>query len=153
MLHGIVGFLVDVICCRFQMGVYRHLKVSQWPVLMTVNLMVTRQHDGSKKTIYIYIYLFQEAPLNEQVNSETPVHTENYTQWEFLQLSWSPLAVHHLGLTHKTAMSCWQHVYKFFIVPEYVQKCGCMNFVHLHVKDWLSVTFTGKRSQEDWTAG
>ncbi|KAM8750666.1 endoplasmic reticulum-Golgi intermediate compartment protein 2-like [Acanthopagrus schlegelii] len=26
MLHGIVGFLVDVICCRFQMGVYSHLK-------------------------------------------------------------------------------------------------------------------------------
>ncbi|KAL7402403.1 hypothetical protein ABVT39_014455 [Epinephelus coioides] len=26
MLHGAVGFLVDVICCRFQMGVYRHLK-------------------------------------------------------------------------------------------------------------------------------
>lgn len=26
MLHGVVGFLVDVICCRFQMGMYRHLK-------------------------------------------------------------------------------------------------------------------------------
>ncbi|KAM4572957.1 endoplasmic reticulum-Golgi intermediate compartment protein 2-like isoform 1-T1 [Odontesthes bonariensis] len=25
MIHGMVGFLVDVICCRFQMGVYRHL--------------------------------------------------------------------------------------------------------------------------------
>lgn len=27
MIHGIVGFLVDVICCRLQMGVYRQLKV------------------------------------------------------------------------------------------------------------------------------
>lgn len=27
MIHGIVGFLVEVICCRFQMGVYRQLKV------------------------------------------------------------------------------------------------------------------------------
>uniref|UniRef100_A0A7N8YE23 Endoplasmic reticulum-Golgi intermediate compartment protein n=1 Tax=Mastacembelus armatus TaxID=205130 RepID=A0A7N8YE23_9TELE len=27
MLHGMVGFLVDVICCRFQMGIYRNLKV------------------------------------------------------------------------------------------------------------------------------
>ncbi|XP_038560951.1 endoplasmic reticulum-Golgi intermediate compartment protein 2-like [Micropterus salmoides] len=26
MLHGVVGFLVDVVCCRFQMGIYRHLK-------------------------------------------------------------------------------------------------------------------------------
>ncbi|TMS05979.1 Endoplasmic reticulum-Golgi intermediate compartment protein 2 [Larimichthys crocea] len=26
MLHGMVGFLLDVICCRFQMGVYRPLK-------------------------------------------------------------------------------------------------------------------------------
>ncbi|XP_068595599.1 endoplasmic reticulum-Golgi intermediate compartment protein 2 [Brachionichthys hirsutus] len=26
MLHGVIGFLVDIICCRFQMGVYRHLK-------------------------------------------------------------------------------------------------------------------------------
>ncbi|XP_039988406.1 endoplasmic reticulum-Golgi intermediate compartment protein 2-like [Xiphias gladius] len=26
MLHGMVGFLVDVIFCRFQMGIYRHLK-------------------------------------------------------------------------------------------------------------------------------
>ncbi|XP_073328399.1 endoplasmic reticulum-Golgi intermediate compartment protein 2-like [Pagrus major] len=26
MLHGIVGFLVDLICCRFQMGVYKNLK-------------------------------------------------------------------------------------------------------------------------------
>lgn len=26
------------------------------------------------------IVLFQEAPLNEQVNSETPVSTENYAQ-------------------------------------------------------------------------
>ncbi|KAM4618811.1 endoplasmic reticulum-Golgi intermediate compartment protein 2 isoform 2-T2 [Polymixia lowei] len=24
MLHGIVGFLTDVVCCHFQMGVYRH---------------------------------------------------------------------------------------------------------------------------------
>uniref|UniRef100_A0A8P4G5Y4 Endoplasmic reticulum-Golgi intermediate compartment protein n=1 Tax=Dicentrarchus labrax TaxID=13489 RepID=A0A8P4G5Y4_DICLA len=28
MVHSMVGFLVDVICCRFQMGIYRHLKVS-----------------------------------------------------------------------------------------------------------------------------
>uniref|UniRef100_A0A674P6N2 Endoplasmic reticulum-Golgi intermediate compartment protein n=1 Tax=Takifugu rubripes TaxID=31033 RepID=A0A674P6N2_TAKRU len=27
MIHGIVGFLVDVICCRLKMGVYRQLKV------------------------------------------------------------------------------------------------------------------------------
>uniref|UniRef100_A0A8C9XLA6 Endoplasmic reticulum-Golgi intermediate compartment protein n=1 Tax=Sander lucioperca TaxID=283035 RepID=A0A8C9XLA6_SANLU len=26
MLHGVIGFLVDVICCRFQMGIYKHLK-------------------------------------------------------------------------------------------------------------------------------
>lgn len=26
MLHGMVGFLVDVVCCRFQMGMYKHLK-------------------------------------------------------------------------------------------------------------------------------
>ncbi|XP_037306429.1 endoplasmic reticulum-Golgi intermediate compartment protein 2 [Pungitius pungitius] len=26
MLHGVVGFLIDVFCCRFQMGIYRHLK-------------------------------------------------------------------------------------------------------------------------------
>uniref|UniRef100_A0A8C6TN18 Endoplasmic reticulum-Golgi intermediate compartment protein n=1 Tax=Neogobius melanostomus TaxID=47308 RepID=A0A8C6TN18_9GOBI len=26
MLHGVVGFLVDVICCRLQMGIYRNLK-------------------------------------------------------------------------------------------------------------------------------
>lgn len=26
MLHGMVGFLVDVVCCRFQMGIYKHLK-------------------------------------------------------------------------------------------------------------------------------
>lgn len=26
MLHGIVGFLVDVVCCRFQMGMYKPLK-------------------------------------------------------------------------------------------------------------------------------
>ncbi|XP_042352691.1 endoplasmic reticulum-Golgi intermediate compartment protein 2-like [Plectropomus leopardus] len=26
MLHGVVGFLVDVFCCRFHMGIYRHLK-------------------------------------------------------------------------------------------------------------------------------
>ncbi|XP_029378880.1 endoplasmic reticulum-Golgi intermediate compartment protein 2-like [Echeneis naucrates] len=26
MLHGMVGFLVDLICCRFQMGIYRNLK-------------------------------------------------------------------------------------------------------------------------------
>nr|XP_020469783.1 endoplasmic reticulum-Golgi intermediate compartment protein 2-like [Monopterus albus] len=26
MLHAIVGFLVDVFCCRFQMGIYKHLK-------------------------------------------------------------------------------------------------------------------------------
>lgn len=26
MVHGMVGFLVDVICCRFQMGIYRNLK-------------------------------------------------------------------------------------------------------------------------------
>lgn len=24
MLHGMVGFIVDVVCCRFQLGVYRH---------------------------------------------------------------------------------------------------------------------------------
>uniref|UniRef100_A0A8C9XJ13 Endoplasmic reticulum-Golgi intermediate compartment protein n=1 Tax=Sander lucioperca TaxID=283035 RepID=A0A8C9XJ13_SANLU len=30
MLHGVIGFLVDVICCRFQMGIYKHLKVSQY---------------------------------------------------------------------------------------------------------------------------
>uniref|UniRef100_A0A3B4YQF3 Endoplasmic reticulum-Golgi intermediate compartment protein n=1 Tax=Seriola lalandi dorsalis TaxID=1841481 RepID=A0A3B4YQF3_SERLL len=35
MLHSMVGFLVDVVCCRFQMGIYRHLKVSE---SMTVNL-------------------------------------------------------------------------------------------------------------------
>uniref|UniRef100_H3D3K2 Endoplasmic reticulum-Golgi intermediate compartment protein n=1 Tax=Tetraodon nigroviridis TaxID=99883 RepID=H3D3K2_TETNG len=45
MIHGIVGFLVEVICCRFQMGVYRQLK--HFPVL-----------------------LFQGAPENEQVNNE-----------------------------------------------------------------------------------
>ncbi|KAM3870317.1 endoplasmic reticulum-Golgi intermediate compartment protein 2 [Diretmus argenteus] len=28
MLHGLVGFLVDVVCCHFQMGVYRHPEVS-----------------------------------------------------------------------------------------------------------------------------
>uniref|UniRef100_A0A674NSQ0 Endoplasmic reticulum-Golgi intermediate compartment protein n=1 Tax=Takifugu rubripes TaxID=31033 RepID=A0A674NSQ0_TAKRU len=28
MIHGIVGFLVDVICCRLKMGVYRQLKVN-----------------------------------------------------------------------------------------------------------------------------
>lgn len=28
MLHGMVGFLVDVVCCRFQMGVYRNCKDS-----------------------------------------------------------------------------------------------------------------------------
>ncbi|KAG7217383.1 hypothetical protein INR49_021550 [Caranx melampygus] len=26
MLHSMVGYLVDVVCCRFQMGAYRHLK-------------------------------------------------------------------------------------------------------------------------------
>ncbi|XP_054632779.1 endoplasmic reticulum-Golgi intermediate compartment protein 2 [Dunckerocampus dactyliophorus] len=26
MLHGMVGFLVDVVCCRFQMGIYKPLK-------------------------------------------------------------------------------------------------------------------------------
>uniref|UniRef100_A0A3Q3WI45 Endoplasmic reticulum-Golgi intermediate compartment protein n=1 Tax=Mola mola TaxID=94237 RepID=A0A3Q3WI45_MOLML len=26
MLHGMVGYLVDIVCCRFQMGIYRHLK-------------------------------------------------------------------------------------------------------------------------------
>ncbi|KAK9516833.1 hypothetical protein VZT92_024743 [Zoarces viviparus] len=26
MLHGVIGFLIDVFCCRFQMGIYRHLK-------------------------------------------------------------------------------------------------------------------------------
>ncbi|KAF1386575.1 hypothetical protein PFLUV_G00096280 [Perca fluviatilis] len=26
MLHGVIGFLVDVICCRFQMGIYKPLK-------------------------------------------------------------------------------------------------------------------------------
>ncbi|KAA8590244.1 endoplasmic reticulum-Golgi intermediate compartment protein 2 [Etheostoma spectabile] len=26
MLHGVIGFLVDVICCRFQIGIYKHLK-------------------------------------------------------------------------------------------------------------------------------
>ncbi|KAG7522185.1 hypothetical protein JOB18_015407 [Solea senegalensis] len=26
MLHGIIGFLVDVVCCRFHMGIYRRLK-------------------------------------------------------------------------------------------------------------------------------
>ncbi|XP_026168095.1 endoplasmic reticulum-Golgi intermediate compartment protein 2-like isoform X1 [Mastacembelus armatus] len=29
MLHGMVGFLVDVICCRFQMGIYRNLKADK----------------------------------------------------------------------------------------------------------------------------
>uniref|UniRef100_A0A4W6E3Q1 Endoplasmic reticulum-Golgi intermediate compartment protein n=1 Tax=Lates calcarifer TaxID=8187 RepID=A0A4W6E3Q1_LATCA len=29
MLHGMVGFLVDVVCCRFQIGIYRHLKVNK----------------------------------------------------------------------------------------------------------------------------
>ncbi|XP_042268635.1 endoplasmic reticulum-Golgi intermediate compartment protein 2-like isoform X2 [Thunnus albacares] len=48
MLHGMVGFLVDVVCCRFQMGMYRPLK--------------------------------EEAPLNMQENSETPLPTENYSQ-------------------------------------------------------------------------
>ena len=28
MLHGMVGFIVDVVCCRFQLGVYRHREVS-----------------------------------------------------------------------------------------------------------------------------
>lgn len=28
MIHGMVGFLVDVVCCRFQMGIYKHLKES-----------------------------------------------------------------------------------------------------------------------------
>uniref|UniRef100_A0A8C4F4V4 Endoplasmic reticulum-Golgi intermediate compartment protein n=1 Tax=Dicentrarchus labrax TaxID=13489 RepID=A0A8C4F4V4_DICLA len=33
MVHSMVGFLVDVICCRFQMGIYRHLKAnSETPV-------------------------------------------------------------------------------------------------------------------------
>lgn len=30
MLHGMVGFLVDVICCRFQIGIYKPLKVSEY---------------------------------------------------------------------------------------------------------------------------
>lgn len=30
MLHGMVGFLVDTICCRFQMGIYKPLKVNQF---------------------------------------------------------------------------------------------------------------------------
>lgn len=29
MLHGMVGFLVDVVCCRFQIGVYKNLKVRE----------------------------------------------------------------------------------------------------------------------------
>ncbi|XP_040019966.1 endoplasmic reticulum-Golgi intermediate compartment protein 2 [Gasterosteus aculeatus] len=28
MLHGVVGFLIDVFCCRFQIGIYRHLKTA-----------------------------------------------------------------------------------------------------------------------------
>uniref|UniRef100_A0A8C6TIV8 Endoplasmic reticulum-Golgi intermediate compartment protein n=1 Tax=Neogobius melanostomus TaxID=47308 RepID=A0A8C6TIV8_9GOBI len=35
MLHGVVGFLVDVICCRLQMGIYRNLKVNPTVALLT----------------------------------------------------------------------------------------------------------------------
>lgn len=30
MLHGLVGFTVDTICCRLRLGVYRPREVSEW---------------------------------------------------------------------------------------------------------------------------
>lgn len=50
MLHGVIGFLVDVVCCRFQMGIYGPLKETQ------------------------------ETPLNEQPNSEPLIPTEDDAQ-------------------------------------------------------------------------
>uniref|UniRef100_UPI0037E971F4 endoplasmic reticulum-Golgi intermediate compartment protein 2-like n=1 Tax=Semicossyphus pulcher TaxID=241346 RepID=UPI0037E971F4 len=55
MLHGAVGFLVDCICCRFQMGIYKRLK-------------------GDPQEAP------QEAPVIEQVNSNTSAPTENFNQ-------------------------------------------------------------------------
>lgn len=34
MLHGLVGFVVDLVCCRFQMGAYRPLKVCEGPATL-----------------------------------------------------------------------------------------------------------------------
>lgn len=50
MIHGLVGFLVDVICCRFQMGIYKPLNTTP---------LDEQENSG---------------------NSETPLSTENYTQ-------------------------------------------------------------------------
>lgn len=50
MIHGMVGFLVDVICCRFQMGIYKPLNTTP---------LDEQENSG---------------------NGETPLPTENYTQ-------------------------------------------------------------------------
>lgn len=42
MLHGMVGFLVDVVCCRFKMGMYRPLKVSEHIVVNLVDIIFDR---------------------------------------------------------------------------------------------------------------
>ncbi|XP_059192018.1 endoplasmic reticulum-Golgi intermediate compartment protein 2-like [Centropristis striata] len=48
MLHGVVGFLVDVICCRFQMGIYKHLKEAPLDVQPNSETSIPTENDAQQ---------------------------------------------------------------------------------------------------------
>ncbi|XP_028263221.1 endoplasmic reticulum-Golgi intermediate compartment protein 2-like [Parambassis ranga] len=46
MIHGMVGFLVDVICCRFQMGIYRPLNTAPLNTQESSDALIPAENDS-----------------------------------------------------------------------------------------------------------